>query len=265
MDSWIKDDQIRQRIPEGYELPASFEVFLNAKPPIAVEWNDLDAFCLKQSATKEAVPFLRLSDGGVIAFWFVAQSPAIVHLGSEGELDVIARDFEEFLKAINARCSGLYDFDEASHAFRVPDVMGNPSAEELPALQVKFDIWFKTHTSLQDPLTTAEGEALRLRILQIAREMIRDGCSKVYKLDSPWWSMDFQIERTDTGLVITYRDYGQWYPVDEKYKLAQEVVALLNLVEDRNRKHYTLSASRSGNVSVNRERMLLLVPQKITS
>ncbi len=101
MASWIKDDQVRRLLPNSYKLPTRFDDFLWAEPPFAVEWNDHDAFGLKRSATKEAVPFLRLSDGGLVAFWYYTNPPAIVHIGSHGELKVIARDFDDFLKRIN--------------------------------------------------------------------------------------------------------------------------------------------------------------------
>lgn len=260
MESWIKDDQVRRRIPKGCKLPARFDDFLRAKPPFAVEWNNLDAYCLKPTATKEAVPFLRLPDGGLVAFWYHAAPPAIVHIGGHGELKVIAHDFDDFLKGIGARCSGLPDFDEADHAFRVPGVKGKPTREGLPALQERFEAWFKKHTSLQEPLATPEAEALRQRVHRIAEEMIRDGRSKVYTLSSPWWSMSFQIERTDMDLSISYLDYGKWYPVPKKYNLVQEVIALLKLTKHKNRSHYELSACSAGIVSIDRDRELLLVP-----
>jgi hypothetical protein len=110
-------DQIHRRIPENRELPARFDDFVRANIPFAVEWNDLDAYDLAPTATQEAVPFLRLPDGGLVALWYHAASPAVVHLGSEGEVAVVAHDFDDFLKRIGARSSGLPDFDEADPAF----------------------------------------------------------------------------------------------------------------------------------------------------
>jgi hypothetical protein len=261
MKNRINDAQVRWRIPKGCELPTRFDDFVRAEPPFAVEWNSLDSYCLKRSATKEAVPFLHLPDGGLVAFWYHAESPAIVHIGAHGELQVIAHNFDDFLKGIGAKCSGLPDFDEADDvAFRVPGVKGKPNKKGLPALQQKFEQWFKKHTSLLEPLETPDTEALRLRVHQISEQMLRDGCSKVYTLSSHWWSMDFQIERTDAGLAITYLDYGKWYPVAKKYLLEQEVTALLQLVKHKNRGRYELSTCCAGIVSIDRDRELLLLP-----
>ncbi len=55
---------------------------------------------------KEAVPFLRLPDGAVVAFWYHSPSPAIVLIGGHGESKVIAQDFDNFLKGIGASALG---------------------------------------------------------------------------------------------------------------------------------------------------------------
>jgi hypothetical protein len=260
MESWIQPDQVRRRVPRGHTLPRLFDVFLEAKLPFRVEWNDLDAYGLKPSATEEAVPFLRLPDGGLVALWYHAAEPAVVHIGAHGELQVIAADFENFLKSIGPRCSGLPDIDEVEATFSVPGVSGQPDRADLTALQEKFNRWFQQHTSLLKPDTSPEGEPLRQRVLQIAEQMLRDGRCKIYTLASTWWSMTFRIERAGEALSITYRDFGAWYPVPSEYKLADEITAVLALVKDKTRQNYELSASCAGIVSVDRDRELVLVP-----
>jgi hypothetical protein len=260
MKPWIRDDQVRRRVPQGRELPARFDAFLRAEPAFRVEWNNLALYGLKRTATREAVPFLRLPDGALVAFWYYAASPAVVLIGAHGELKVLARDFDDFLKAVGARCSGLSEFDEADPAFRVPGVSGKPHRRGLSGLQKEFDDWFKKHTSLQQPIETPEAEALRQRVHRITEDMIREGRSKVYSLSSPWWSIHVRIERHGRDLSIAYLDHGEWYPVPEKYGLVEEVLALLELVKHKDRKHYELCASSVGIVSIDRDRELVLVP-----
>jgi hypothetical protein len=148
--------------------------------------------------------------------------------------------------------------------FRVPGVLGDPGREGLPAVQEKFDNWCKKHSALQEPLRRPDSEALRRRMHQIAMEMIRDGWSKVYSLSSLWWSMDYRIERTDTGLLISYLDYGEWLPVPAEYAteygLDREAMRLLELVKHKRRRRYDLSVCRPGIVSVDRDRELVLEP-----
>lgn len=260
MERWINAEQVRRHVPKGRKLPARFDDFLRAGLPFRVEWNDLDAYGLKRSATKEALPFLRLSDGGLVALWYHAAEPAVVHIGGHGELKVVASDFDNFLKGIGARRSGLPEIDEGEESFSVPGVRGKSNAARLPALQEKFDRWFKQYTSLLKPLATPGTEGLRQRVHKISEGMIRDGRSKVYTLSSPWWSMDFRVERDGDDLSITYLDFGEWYPVPARYKLAEEVAALLKLVKNKKRRRYELSTCSEGIVSIERDRELVLVP-----
>ena len=68
------------------------------------------------------------------------------------------------------------------------------------------------------------------------------------------------VERSGSGLSISYLDFGKWTPVPEEYKLADEVVALLELVMNKDRNQYELVVSCEGLVSVDEDRELLLIP-----
>ena len=183
-----------------------------------------------------------------------------MQLGAHDELRVIAEDFDHFLKGVGARCSGVPGFDEREPAFCVPGVTGIPKTEGLPALQARFEAWFKEHTLLLEPLDTPESEALRQRAHGIAEDMIRDGLSTVHTLASSWWSMTFFIARIGTDLAVTYLDYGRWYEVPKKYNLVPEVTALLELVQDKTHSQYELLICSTGIVSIDNDRELVLVP-----
>lgn len=259
MERWLNADQVRRHIPKGRKLPARFDDYLQANLPFRVEWNNLDAYGLKRSATKEALPFLHMPDGTLVALWYHAAEPAVVLIGAHGDSKVVASDFNNFLKGIGSRSSGVQDIDEGEKRLTVPGVRGKPNPARLPALQKKFDAWFKQHTSLLEPLVVPIAEALRRRVHKIAEGMIRDGHSKVYTLSSPWWSMNFRVERDGDDLSITYLDFGEWYPVPTKYKLAVEVAELLKLVKHKKRRRYELSTCAAGIVSIDRDRELVLV------
>ena len=254
--------EVRRKIPKGCEIPSRFDDFVRAELPFEIAWTKLeDSFCLKASARKEAVPFLHLGDGSYLAFWFHAPSPAIVLFGSEGERRVVAEDFDNFLKGLNSRVTGVPGLDEEEEPFRVPGVKGKSEKAGLKSLQTKFDEWFKKHTSRCEPTDSPAGDAVRQRIFEIAKAMIRDGRSKIYdKMSSDWDSMDFRIERTETGFSITYLDFGKWYPLQKQYKLAAELPELLSLVKHKERDHYELSASIDGLVTVDQGRELSLLP-----
>ena len=128
-----------------------------------------------------------------------------------------------------------------------------PKGRELPA---RFDDFLRANLPFRVEWNDLDAYGLK----PSAGCLIRDGCSKVYTLSSAWWSMDFRIERNGNELSITYLDFGEWYPVPAKYKLAEDVWALLKLVKNKQRRRYELSTCSTGIVSVNRDRDLALVP-----
>ena len=135
-------DQVRKRIPAGRELPARFDDFLEVdfvkeSELFEVWWSDLTEYELKRSAKKEAVPFLSLFDGGLVAFWYHDAVPAIVHIGSEGERKVVARDFDDFLKGINAKCCGLPDVDEEESVYRSHRVIEAGQAQDTEQIRTR--------------------------------------------------------------------------------------------------------------------------------
>ena len=263
MKPWIRPDHVRQHLPAGRELPARFDAFVQADPPFRVEWNDLDAYSLKPSATEEAIPFLRMPDGALVALWYCDASPAVVHIGGHGEMEVIACSFDDFLKACAARCSGVPDIDEGDTVIRVPGVGGEPNREGLHGLQKRFEEWFKRHTSLLPPHRTPEAEELRQRVYGIAEAMIRDGLVRVFAADGKsYWTLHYRVERGSPGLSISYLDFGKRKPVPEKYKLTDEVLALMELVKDKDRSLYEFVVNCKGLVSVDRDRQLLLLPSE---
>lgn len=265
MEPWMSADEIRRRVPNGRMLPARFDDFLCAELPFRVEWNALDDYGLKPSAMNDAVPFLRLSNGGVVALWYDSVEPAIVHIGAHGELQVIASNFDDFLRGIEMRCCGLPDIDEDEASYSVPGVCGRPNLAGLTALQEKLDKWFRQQTSLLEPFVSREAESLRKRLFKIAEDMIRDGCSKVYALSSPWWSMHFRIERDGDQLSISYLDFGEWYRIPNEYKIVDDVKTLIELSKSKNQRRYEVSICSAGIVSIDRDRELVLVPPEVTN
>lgn len=259
-------DLIQRQLPSGRKLPKNFGNFLRIELRyLRVQWNDLDDFEMKPSAKEEAVPFLKLPDGGIITLWYHSDEPAIVHFGSEGELKVIASDFDQFQRAVNSKCTGLPDFDEDESIGSVPGVTGNPDNTGLPELQGKFTRWHAQHTALLKPLISTDAEQLRQNVHKIATEMIRDGCCKVYTPQHSWWSMTFRIERNGNDRFVTYLTYGKWYPVPEQYVMSEAVRPLLDLVVNKDRPSYELSVLCVGIVSIDRDRELCLVPPESSS
>lgn len=268
MATRAKINAVLRHLPKGRKLPAKFETYLELEKRYRVQWNDLDAYGLKPTACGQAFPFLRLADGGLVALWYHAASPAVVHIGGHGELEVIAQSFADFLRGIKTRCTGLADFDEDEEAPpTIAGVTGMSKRDRVSALQLRLKEWYQAHTSLLKPLVSPDAEALRQQVCGIAEGMIRDGRSKVYKpavlapdASPSWWAMQFRLSRDGVKFEIEYLDYGEWYPVPKKYGLVPVVASLLALVQDKEREKYELAVISAGIVSIDRDRQLVLVP-----
>jgi hypothetical protein len=277
MPPWIRPEHVREHLPAGRKLPARFDAFVRAEPPhCRIEWNDLDAYSLKPSATEEAVPFLRLPDGGLAALWYRESEPAVVHIGGHGELKVLARTFDDFLKALAVRRSGLPDLDtDERPAIVVPGIgrgargeptgsppgTAEPDTRGLAELQERFERWFKEHTALLPPLRTPEAEELRCRVFAAAQAMTRDNRPKPFSTGGvSYWRIMYRIERTGSEPTVEYLDYGKWLPVPAEYGLTTAAAELLELVKDKDRDRYEFVVNFQGLVSVDRDRQLLLLP-----
>ncbi len=221
-------------------------------------------------------------EGSMLALWLYAgtdtSSAPVVHLGSEGDrLMVLADSFLDFLALFGIGYDEL-GFDDLSQPPAVPESAarlrewlvtefgircpetGIALVQTAQARHPDFAQW--VHAAEERTITRGEpeAEALRQRIHGIAEDMIRDGLSRVYKPSSSWWSMEFKIERDGDDLSITYLDYGAWYPVPPKYKLAHETAALLKFVKNKQRQEYELSTCTAGIVEVGPYKELVLVP-----
>lgn len=252
--SWIKDKEVRKKLPKGQVLPASFDPFIDAEPPIEVEWNDLKSSGLAKTALKDALPFMRTGSGGVIAMWFHAAEPAIVYLGSEGGKRVLATTFDDFVKGIHAKKTGLSDLDESVERFKVPGIKGKPQAVSA-VLRKKFEAWCKEHNPFQEPTSTADSEALRQQIWETARQMCIDK-----KQMRDFWRMDYEVWVYREGDAIDEVEVEHHdKKVPAKYKLLTLIMELLKLVKKVQIK-YDLSVYESGRVTLDKDKVLVLLP-----
>jgi hypothetical protein len=258
--SELRIEQIRKKLPAGAKLPSSFGRLMEDKLPVDIRWTSLAQYELKSSASKEAVPFLALGDGGIICFWFHGDPAPIVHIGAHGEVEVVAANFDAFLRDINSRRTGISDLDEADEPIRIPGVRKAATRKKHKKLQVQLQEWFESHSALQKPLKASTSDALRRRFVRIAKAMLKKGLSKVYSAKDDDWSMTFRAQRTGSRLKLTYLDYGEWYDVPASYGLEATINEVLALVKHPKRKQFEIEVTVDGLVSVDRDKELVLVP-----
>lgn len=256
-------ERIRKKLPARAKLPASFTRLVGAQLPVDVKWTNLTQYELKSSASKESVPFLQLGDGGLVCFWFHEDTVPIIHIGAHGELEIVASDFDEFLRAINSRRTGLPDLDEADEPIHVAGIKKAPVRKKHAKLQAQLAKWFEAHSALQKPLKTDTSDTLRRRVFSIATAMIKDGRSKVYPAKHRYWSMTFRAERIGSRFKLSYLDYGEWYPVPASYGLESVMNKVLALVKHPKRNQFEIEATVDGLVSVDRDKELVLVPDNL--
>ncbi len=249
----------RGSYPTGRERPASFDSFLSLQlTELEFVWRDLQEYELKDSANEDGYPFLLLGDGAMVALWFASKSPSVVLIDAHGEHRVVSANFDEFVHAWNHRVTGVGDIDERDEEARLPGYVVEPSSTDLGPLQQQFVEWLKAHSALLEPLSSVEGEALRSKAMEVARQMLRDGLSRVYTLDKPWWSLEFKIKRYRSGVELSFLDYGQWYPLPSMYEMESLAVDLLKFVQNPDKVEFDLSICSAGIVSVDRDRELVL-------
>jgi len=250
--------EISDSLPKGVELPDSFEFLFDLKEPAIFGLSNIEDFQLEPSSKKEMIPFSSLDDGSVLAFWHFESELAIVYLGSEGELTVIADKFDLFLQLINIKNTGLSDFDDSDVKYNFPIFNPNTNFERKDYLNKEILVWYKKHTVLLEPNTSSFAENTRINIMNISHSILDDGLCKVYTKDSVWWNLSFKIEIDTDSIILKYLDYGKWYILPEKYNLKNEVRKLLLLVKNKNKKEYDLSVSSPGIVSINNDTELVL-------
>jgi hypothetical protein len=106
-----------------------------------------------------------------------------------------------------------------------------------------------------------EAETLRRRVHRAALQMLRDGRCHTYRPSSIHWIMGYKARRTAKGLVITYLDYGMWKPTPRKYGLQALAAELLEMCRHPNKRLIWFQVYKEGDVSVEQDRELLLVPR----
>ena len=259
--SWIKDSEVRKKLPKGKSLPKRFDAFIAAEPELPVEWDDIEPYGLKPEARQEVLPFMRTYTGGLVSFWWHAADPAVIHLGDEGQLEVLALNFDEFLKGAVLGKSGVEDLDNAEPRLAVKGVTGKPSKAGLAALQKKFDAWWKANKSRQDAQTDLEG--LRGRVMAVAEKMLADGLFKKLVPTQDYWKAEFRIQRTAKGLKIGLQNGARFPAVPSEYGFTPIVEELLQLLVHKDKEEYGLVVTSSGLVSIDKDKELLLMSAEL--
>jgi len=250
---------IRRKLPDDFELPAEFPAFValvtHPKAPVRdlmnVTWSDprplLNA---DKSAVQAFVPFLLFGDGGVAALWADGSQLRVATCDSEGQHEVLAMDFGDFICRLakpDAELLERMELDAPLDDSSLGLVQRRKPRKVPASTQKAFSRWVASHAldakTTQTDATSGLGSALNT----IARRMLADGLSKVHKPDSPHWTMSFELKQAGASWTVTYLDYGKWRKVPAKYGFAALVPGLLGVMKTR-KKSYELAVWKDGRV-----------------
>lgn len=260
---------IGKRLAKGMQMPAEFPAFVSLvvspKGPrhdaLRVGWSDPTGLLnVDKAAKSELVPFLKLADGGGIAFWKDGEDQRIVHYDSEGGHEVLALDFRDFLARLLKPTEAFREQIELDVDLDVSELISPTKPKAVPAaLNRKLAAWIESH-SLNGPIVKSEdGEKLRKQLVAMARRMLTDGLSKVYKPGTFHWQVDVLAVKGKEHWTATYLDYGKWHELPAKYGLSELLPALLPLMKSR-KARYSINIWKSGEVFVDKGNELVLQP-----
>jgi hypothetical protein len=264
----VNVNSIKKNLPKGAKLPKGFAFFVKKVEKsdaskygfFNVQWSNPQKFGLKKQSLQYIVPFLRLGDGGVVALWLRnPDSIPIVYFDSEGGKIVVSISFEDFLLKVQNHTTKISDIDSALSTIRFLQPEGVlRSVQNTSKLKKEFRTWLRNYSSLQKPTFRKETEEIRKKCIAIAKAMLRDGLSRVFRVANEWWSFDFQVCIKNKRIEITYLDYGKWFILPKKYGLENEIKKLLQYVKNKKMKRFNFTVSSFGTVSVNKDIELVL-------
>jgi hypothetical protein len=212
-------------------------------------------------ALESLLPFLRLGDGGVIALWWHDNDPSVVHCDSEGQVAVVALSFPDFLSRFAHPTPGFAERLEIDAPIDTSPLVATARPKRIPAaLSNAFSAWVESQSLSAKPDASAGASQLAKKLQAIARRMLQDGLSKVYKLRDFHWTMTYRVEHKSTPWKVTYLDYGKWIPLPKRYDLVALLPELARLMKNPRQRRFELSVWKDGHVFVDRGNQLTIDP-----
>ena len=238
-------------------LPIGFDAFVHADPPVSIESPSLFHYGLNRAATKVVVPFAKFSDGDLLALWYRDNQTPIIAIPGHAEPRLVAIDFENFLRAVNCRQTGMPDLDSASPRLKIAGYAGRPKRTGFKGLEKDLSQWVANHSSRQPASSDDHAKQCRDVWYAAARRMIGDGVSRFFTLESEW-IIDFRVAKTARGMAVTYLEYGKWYRLPSKYEPRALADSLLANVPSNQKAEFEVSVLHTGLFAVDKGRTLLV-------
>ena len=200
----IKLASLEKKLPDGFELPKSFDALVDRCH--AAQRGDLGWFSIKYSSPKallgfdpkkSLIPFLSLPDGGLVAFWFgPKRSPAIAWISHDGDAKIVGANWTDFLARWSAKKTKVPDLDDRE-VKEFPKFRGiAKQLTPLPANLREFKKWLKANAAEETHVDEDLSEQIRRQLFRLVKKHLDprssgyDSCqlavtctSRSYKVD----------------------------------------------------------------------------------
>lgn len=225
---------IERRLPAGFSLPRAFgelAEWCGKHPRGSLGWFRLEGTSpddlVRAKVGTALVPFMVLPDGGFVAFWFDGgRPPPIVWLDSEAGSGVAGASFDDFLRRLVERKTGVEDLDDQEGAGEAG--AATPAAwrrarttKALGPIRTAFRRWLRDQAPKPEKVSRARGEEVRAALVEACQRYWRE------KPDHLRW-VNFVITLDDRRYDARWYD-GGLKPLPDAERLRPCFVALRDL------------------------------------
>ncbi|HOU89630.1 MAG TPA: hypothetical protein PLU22_01230 [Polyangiaceae bacterium] len=170
---------IERRLPAGFALPRAFGELADwcgKRARGSLGWFRLEGTSpddlVRAKVGAALVPFMVLPDGGFVAFWFEGgKPPPIVWLDSEGQSGVAGASFDDFLRRLVERKTGVEDLDDQEGGG--PEEAETPAAwrrarstKALAPIRTAFRRWLRDKEPKPEKVSRARAEEVRAALAE---------------------------------------------------------------------------------------------------
>ncbi len=256
-------EALRRRVPEGRTLPTALSevgafVKLRTKDPRTLTHEELG---------RTLVPFLVLGDGGVVALWYRERGePPVVHVSSEGEHRVVAKDVRDFVARLGAGKTGVPELDDDPKLVRARARRATPKTKPASLAALQTALRKVVAAAEPRPESSVDGTKLCQGLLRATASLVTKGYFGPYDRRLGSWSVRCRAQKVGGAWQLedarpTKTGEFAWQPTQHE-ALVLAWPKLLELVKDKRRPAYELtiySYPTGRGISIDRDRQLRLV------
>lgn len=224
--------------------------------------NNFDKNAIETISSKIGI-FLHLGDGSMLALWnYGDKAPAVVLIGSEGELDNVASSLESFLIAFSKGKTGINDLDDDEASASRADLAQWLTQQKVKTKSAKvpnFQEWFAEFELTPPSSNDVQENIIRKQTIDkdanykeykawidlfgrksddpnVQHALAQVGVTEKIKLDRGDSSANFQSK--DTGMMIVFTDVYSLYEQPPFKSNTSILSGIILFIQDKKEKTY---------------------------